>query len=93
PTPTPPETPTPTATPTPTPTPTATPTLPSEQVGGLQGVPDPRVTAPELFDLHQSDAPIPQFVYTMRMAGIEVSGEEVAARMEYRPISGVDGRP
>lgn len=41
----------------------------------ITGVPDPRVTNPELFDLRDPDAPIPQFVNAMRMAGIEASGE------------------
>mgnify|MGYP005844110793 FL=1 len=69
----------PTATATPTPVPTATitptpiPTLPSEQVGGLTGVPNLRAANPELFNLTQLDAPIPQFVYAMRMASARCS--------------------
>ncbi len=82
-------TPTDTATPSPTPSPTATatptpiPTLPPEQVGGLSGVPDPRLTNPELFDLTRSDAPIPQFVNAMRMAGIEITGEQVLEELRF----------
>jgi hypothetical protein len=75
-------TPLPTATATPTSTPTATPTatptpIPTIQVGNLS-VPDPRVTNPELFDLRNPDAPIPQFVNAMKMAGIEITAEQVA---------------
>jgi hypothetical protein len=71
----------PTATATPTSTPTATPTatptpIPTIQVGSLS-VPDPRATNPELFDLRNPDAPIPQFVNAMKMAGIELLPEEV----------------
>jgi hypothetical protein len=74
-------TPLPTATATPTSTPTATPTatptpIPTIQVGSLS-VPDPRATNPELFDLRNPDAPIPQFVNAMKMAGIELLPEEV----------------
>jgi len=89
------ETPAPTATPAPTEMPTRTstvtptpiPTLPPEQVGGLEGVPDPRVTNPELFDLNDPDAPIPQLVNALKNAGIEgVTAEEVASNLafEYR---------
>jgi hypothetical protein len=46
-------------------------------VGDLS-VPDPRVTNPELFDLRKPDAPIPQFVNAMKMAGIEITAEQVA---------------
>jgi hypothetical protein len=59
---------TPTSTPTPTPTATPTP-IPTIQVGSLS-VPDPRVTNPELFDLRNPDAPIPQFVNAMQEVGI-----------------------
>ncbi len=82
-------TPTDTATPSPTPSPTATatptpiPTLPPEQVGGLTGVPDPRVTNPELFDLTRRDAPIPQFVNAMKNAGIGVPSEEVLNNLTF----------
>jgi hypothetical protein len=50
---------------------------------GLTGVPDPRVTNPELFDLARPDAPIPQFVNAMRMAGIEVTGEQVLEGLQF----------
>lgn len=72
-------TPAPTATPTiaPTSTPTPIPTLPPEQVGGLTGIPDPRYSNPELFDLSNPDAPIPKFINAMRMAGVDVNANEV----------------
>ena len=77
--------PTSTATPTSTPTATstATPTpIPTIQVGNLS-LPDPRVTNPELFDLRNPNAPIPQFVNAMKMAGIEIEPQIVAARLNY----------
>jgi hypothetical protein len=77
--------PTATATPTSTPTaiPTATPTpIPTIQVGNLS-LPDPRVTNPELFDLRNPDAPIPQFVNAMKMAGIEITAEQVIKGLRY----------
>jgi len=88
-------TPTSTATPTntPTATPTATPTpIPTIQVGSLS-VPDPRVTNPELFDLRNPDAPIPQFVNAMKMAGIEITGEQVEQGITYEALKDKDGNP
>jgi len=85
--------PTSTATPTSTPTatPTATPTpIPTIQVGDLS-VPDPRVTNPELFDLRNPDAPIPQFVNALRMAGIEITAEQVAQGITYEALKDKDG--
>ena len=87
--------PTSTATPTSTPTatPTATPTpIPTIQVGSLS-VPDPRVTNPELFDLRNPDAPIPQFVNAMKMAGIEITAEQVAQGIAYEALKDKDGNP
>jgi GH35 family endo-1,4-beta-xylanase len=87
--------PTSTATPTSTPTatPTATPTpIPTIQVGDLS-VPDPRVTNPELFDLRKPDAPIPQFVNAMKMAGIEITAEQVAQGITYEALKGEDSNP
>jgi|GEM_PF-1147993 len=81
---------TPTATATPTVTPTATPTpiptLPPEQVGGLTGVPDPRYSNPELFDLNDPDAPIPQFVHALNKAGIEISSEQVLQGLTHQTL-------
>jgi hypothetical protein len=61
----------------PEPTPTPIPTLSAELTEGIEGIPDPRITNPELFDLTSQDAPIPQFVNAMEMEGIEITSEEV----------------
>jgi hypothetical protein len=90
-------TPAPSATPLPTrlpPTPTATPTItptpiPTIQVGNLS-VPDPRATNPELFDLRNPDAPIPQFVNAMKMAGIKITAEQVAQGITFEQIKTKD---
>ncbi|MFN4212997.1 MAG: hypothetical protein ACK4FL_03510, partial [Microgenomates group bacterium] len=82
-----------TPTPTPTETPTPIPTLPAETVGGIEGIPDPKITNPELFNLQKPDAPIPQFVNAMKMAGIEVTGEEVAQGITYQQLKDKDGKP
>jgi hypothetical protein len=83
--------PTATSTATPTATPTPIPTLPPEQVGGLEGVPDPRYSNPEFFDLNAPEAPIPQFVRAMGMVGLQVNPEEIVDNLEFRQITGVDG--
>jgi GH35 family endo-1,4-beta-xylanase len=92
-TPAPSATPAPTATPTvtPTATPTPIPTLPPEQVGGLEGIPDPKISNPELFDLENPNAPIPLFVNAMRMVGIEVNPEDVVNNLEFEQRTGVNG--
>jgi GH35 family endo-1,4-beta-xylanase len=79
---------TPTAKPTETPTPIAT--LPPEQVANIEGIPDPRVTNPELFDLKNPTSPIPQFVNAMKMVSIEVNPKEVVNNLEFRQIEGKD---
>jgi len=56
-------------------------------------VPDPRVTNPELFDLRKPDAPIPQFVNAMKMAGIEITAEQVAQGITYEALKDKDGNP
>ena len=86
--------PTSTATPTSTPTatPTATPTpIPTIQVGDLS-VPDPRVTNPELFDLRNPDAPIPQFVNAMQARGINIEPRTVITELgkNYETRQGTD---
>ncbi|MGB9753479.1 endo-1,4-beta-xylanase [Roseiflexus castenholzii] len=96
PTPAPTATPLPTATATPTSTPTATPTatptpIPTIQVGNLS-VPDPRVTNPELFNLSKPDAPIPQFVNAMRMAGIEITAEQVVQGIRFQALKDINGK-
>jgi len=56
-------------------------------------VPDPRVTNPELFDLRNPNAPIPQFVNAMKMAGIEITAEHVAQGITYEALKDKDGNP
>ncbi len=58
---------------------------------GNLSVPDPRVTNPELFDLHNPNAPIPQFVNAMKMAGIEITAEQVARGITYEAFKGKNG--
>lgn len=63
--------------PTETSTPTITPTsIPMIIVDGLS-VPDPRITAPELFELSDPNAPISQFVNAMSMVGIDVNDQQI----------------
>ena len=54
-------------------------------------MPDPRATNPELFDLRNPDAPIPQFVNAMKMAGIEITAEQVAQGITYEALKGKNG--
>ena len=73
-----------------TPTPTITPTSTSTSIPTLEGlsipVPDPRITNPELFDLQKPDAPIPQFVNAMKMAGIEITAEQVIDGITFQEL-------
>jgi GH35 family endo-1,4-beta-xylanase len=55
-------------------------------------VPDPRVTSPELFDLRRPDAPIPQFVNAMKMAGIEITAEQVAQGITFKTMRDSNGK-
>ncbi len=52
-------------------------------------MPDPRATNPELFDLRNPDAPIPQFVNAMKMAGIEITAEQVVQGITYEALKDV----
>jgi len=54
-------------------------------------VPDPRATNPELFDLQNPKAPIPQFVNAMNMGGINLTPEQVANRITYEEHKDKDG--
>jgi GH35 family endo-1,4-beta-xylanase len=75
-----------TVTPTETPIPTITVTpIPTIKVDGFN-LPDPHFTNPELFDLIKSSAPIPQFVGAMKMAGVQISEEQVATELQYRQL-------
>ncbi len=84
------KTPTQTETPLPTETPTATP-IPTLEA--FPGVPDPRISNPELFDLKKKEAPIPQFVNAMQMAGIEVTAEQVSQAINFQELKDKDGNP
>jgi len=77
----------------PTETPVPIPTLSPETVGGLEGIPDPHATNPELFDLTKQGATIPQFVNAMRMVGIEVMGEQIVQGINFQELKDKDGRP
>ncbi len=71
----------------PTETPVPIPTLSPETVGGLEGIPDPHATNPELFNLTRPDAPIPQFA-----SAFGVNPEEVG-QLTPQLLTGVDGKP
>jgi len=57
-------------------------------------VPDPRVTNPELFDLRNPDAPIPQFVNAMKGIGITVDPNQVSSELakNYQVRQSADGK-
>ena len=57
-------------------------------------MPDPRVTNPELFDLRNPNAPIPQFVNAMNEIGIDVNPEDVVDGLaaNYETRQGPDGK-
>lgn len=55
-------------------------------MGGLTGVPDPRYSNPELFDLNNPDAPIPQFVNALSDANVSITPEQVIEGLTYRAI-------
>jgi len=86
--------PTPTFTPVlPTPTITLTP-IPTINIEG-QNIPDPRFSNPELFNLINPVAPIPQFINAMKMAGTEIDAQNIADELakSYEVKTGVDGKP
>jgi len=72
--------------------PSATPTeTPIPTLEGLSiPVPDPRITNPELFDLTNPKASIPQFVNALKMAGFDIKGEQVSNEIRYQEIRGKD---
>lgn len=75
----------------PTATSTVSPTeAPTIQVGGLV-LPDPWHVSPELLDVADPRSAIPQFLGAMRMAGIELTGEQVAQGLEYDAVRGRSG--
>jgi hypothetical protein len=57
-------------------------------------VPDPRVTNPELFDLRNPNAPIPQFADAMQEIGININPQTVITELgkNYETRQGPDGK-
>lgn len=72
-----------------TPTETPIPTLEGFSIP----IPDPRITNPELFDLEDPDAPIPQFVSAMKMAGIEINQDTVIKKMIFQELKDLNSTP
>jgi endo-1,4-beta-xylanase len=72
----------PSTTPLPTATKSATPTpMPMIEVDGLK-IPDPKASNPELFDLDNPHSPIPEFIKAMKIAGVEVTSEQILDAMD-----------
>jgi len=72
------------------------PTIPLENLA----VPDPRITNPELFDLTNREAPIPQFANALKNAGIDLTPEQIDQGITYvstkedgTPLVDRDGNP
>jgi GH35 family endo-1,4-beta-xylanase len=75
---------TPKSTETPTPTRVFIPIIQSEKNSNLEDIPDPRVTNPELFDLKNPNAPIPQLANALKNANVEgVTAEEIANNITF----------
>jgi len=84
-------TPTPTSLLTATATPTITPSpIPTMLVGDAQ-IPDPHFSNPGLFDLEKDNAPIPQLVHALHMAGVEVTSQEINAGLIFKPVIAKNG--
>jgi GH35 family endo-1,4-beta-xylanase len=75
--------------PTPSFTPTSKPTIDAEG----QSVPNPRFSNPELFDLKNSDSPIPQFANSMKMAEIDVDPQQVTDGIAFESKTSAEGKP
>lgn len=68
------------------PTPTITPSpMPTIEIEGLI-IPDPRFSNPELLDLENINAPIPQFVYAMNLAGVEITPSAINDGLIYKLV-------
>jgi GH35 family endo-1,4-beta-xylanase len=59
---------------------------------GDRVIQDPRDNL-ELFDIKKRNSPIPQFVNTMKMAGLEISPQDVVNNLDLKPIEGPNGEP
>lgn len=83
--------PTPTALPTSTVMPTITLTpIPTINVEG-QAIPDPRFSNPELFNLCEANAPIPQIVHALNIAGVGVTVQSINENLTYKLIQAKNG--
>jgi endo-1,4-beta-xylanase len=56
-------------------------------------VPDPHITNPELFDLTNPEAPIPQFANALNKTGINVPPEQIAKNISYETRKDKNGNP
>ena len=83
--------PTSTFTPVPSATATITPTpIPTINIEG-QNIPDPHFTNPELFNLDKPNAPIPQFVHALNLAGVNVSAKNISESLIYKAVKAKNG--
>lgn len=89
----------PVSTPAPTATMTAVPTIspsitpspiPMMSVGDQQ-IPDPHFSNPGLFDLEKENAPIPQLVHALHMAGVDVTAQDISAGLIYKLVTAKNG--
>lgn len=60
--------------------------IPMMLVGGQQ-IPDPHFSNPGLFDLEKANAPIPQLVHALHMAGVEVTAQDIYNGLIYKPVT------
>ncbi len=75
----------------PTNTPSPTPSLIPMMLVGDQQIPDPHFSNPGLFDLEKENAPIPQLVHALHMAGVEVTAQEINTGLIYKPVKAKNG--
>jgi hypothetical protein len=71
----------------PTPTPTPLPTIVVDE----QEIPDPHFSNLELFNLEKANAPIPQFVHALNLAGVDVDASKISKSLTYRAIKAKNG--
>lgn len=58
---------------------------------GDQQIPDPHFSNPGLFDLEKENAPIPQLVHALHMAGVEVTAQDISAGLIYESVTAKNG--
>ena len=73
----------------PTPTLTSTP-IPTVDLKS-QNIPDPRLSDPDLFNLEKPNAPIPQYVHALNMAGVDISAQKINASLTYKAVKTQNG--